>query len=110
MIFLTEKRKQFAYCRFLRNCQICYFESTEGQKVQRYVPLTMTRRIELCEKFGYTCLWEPLSTTRTTETSVVLTSPGQKEPLGNLAEVGGECFFSSIYYLLCGRKSGIYRT
>ena len=38
---------------------------------------------------------------------MVLDEPKRKEPLGVLAEVGGECFFSSIYYLLCGRKSGM---
>ena len=35
-----------------------------------------------------------------------LESPRKKEPVGKLAEVGGECFFSSIYYLLVGRKTG----
>ena len=35
-----------------------------------------------------------------------LESPRKKDPVGKLAEVGEECFFSSIHYLLVGRKSG----
>ena len=57
-------------------------------------------------KFGYTCIWEPISGKKTNSTAVVLDCPKRKEPLGELAEVGGECFFSSVYYLMVGRKSG----
>ena len=93
--------------RFLHNCQTCYFESEEGKRTQWYLPVSLKRRIELCEKFGFTCIWEPISGRETTTSAMVLDAPKRKEPLGELAEVGGECFFSSIYYLLVGRKSGI---
>ena len=92
--------------RFLRNCQECYFASEEGRKVQRYLRVSFERRIELCSQFDYTCVWEPLSSSRSGEVPVILEEPGRKEPLGVLAEVGGESFFSSVYYLLCGTKSG----
>ena len=69
-------------------------------------PVSVARRIELCAKFNYTCQWEEVGSSRTGETTMELDSPRKKEPIGKLAEVGGECFFSSIYYLLVGRKSG----
>ena len=96
----------YVVVRFLRNCQECSFASEEGRKVQRYLSVSLERRIELCSQFDYTCVWEPLSSSRSGEVPVILEEPGRKEPLGVLAEVGGECFFSSVYYLLCGRKSG----
>ena len=83
--------------RFLHNCQTCYFDSEEGKRSQLYMPVPLKRRVELCEKFGYTCIWEPISGKQTNSTAVVLDCPKRKEPLGELAEVGGECFFSSIY-------------
>ena len=71
-----------------------------------YLSVSLERRVELCSQFDYTCVWEPLSSSRSRVVPVILEEPGRKEPLGALAEVGGECFFSSVYYLLCGRKSG----
>ena len=92
--------------RFLRKCQECYFASEEGKRVQRYKCVSLERRIELCKMFDYTCSWEPLGSSRSGEIVMELSEPEKKEPMGVLAEVGGECFFSSVYYLLCGRKSG----
>ena len=95
-------------CRFLRNCQTCYFKSSEGMKKQMYLSVPLGKRVELCQRFGYTCMWE--RQTRTTgSVPIELGEPSRKEPMGELAEVGGECFFSSVYYLLCGRKSGQYQ-
>ena len=45
--------------RFLRNCQERYFASEDGRKVQRYLSVSLERRIELCSQFDYTCVWEP---------------------------------------------------
>ena len=92
---------------FLRNCQECYFSSEEGRKVQRYKVVPLARRVELCKQFDYTCLWEPVGSKLSGGVPVVLGEPGKKEPLGLLAEVCGECFFSSVFHLLCGEKSHV---
>ena len=67
--------------------------------------MSLGRRVELCAKFGYTCQWEEAIKKHTGETTFELESPKKKDPVGKVAEVGGECFFSSIYYLLVGKKS-----
>ena len=100
-----ETKGNMNICRFLRNCQTCFFSGVARPR-ERVIPVTVARRIELCAKFNYTCQWEEVTSTRTGETTMELESPRKKEPVGKLAEVGGEYFFSSIYYLLVGRKSG----
>ena len=69
--------------------------------------VSLAKRTELCAKFGYTCQWEDMYSKRTGGGVVTLEEPSNKPAKGTLAEVGEECFFSSIYYLLVGRKSGI---
>ena len=68
--------------------------------------MSIARRRELCTQMGYTCQWEEATSSRTGETTFELNSPLKREPIGKLAEVAGECFFSSVYYLLVGKKSG----
>ena len=91
--------------RFLRNSQTCSFSGVARHR-ERILPVSVARRIELCAKFNYTCQWEEVGSSRTGEAMMELDSPRKKEPVGKLAEVGGESFFSSVYYLLVGRKSG----
>ena len=50
-------------------------------------------------------MWQHNGSERTGEIATELDSPVKKEPVGQFAEVGGECFFSSVYYILVGRKS-----
>ena len=93
------------FCRFLRNCRTCSFAGVARAR-ERMFPVSVAGRIELCAKFNYTCQWEEVGSSRTGETTMELDSPRTKEPIGKLAEVGEEWFFSSVYYLLVGRKSG----
>ena len=91
--------------RFIRNCETCYFQDIAGKR-QRYVLVSVERRKELCKQFNYTCYWEEGQSGRQSRGSGELDSPKKKQAVGRLAEVGGECWFSSIYYLIVGRKSG----
>ena len=76
------------------------------QKRANLYVLVSVERSELCDRFGYPCFWEELAISRQALRSGTLESPTKKQAVGRLAEVGGECWFSSIYYLLVGRKSG----
>ena len=82
----------------MRNSQACYFESEEGTRKQGYVPVSLKQRVELCEKFDYTFVLELISGKKTNITAVVLDCQKQKEPLSELAELGGE--FSSPAYTI----------
>ena len=95
--------------RFLRNCQECYFASEEGRKVQRYLSVSLERRIELCSQFDYTCVWEPLSSSRSGEVPVILEEPGRKEPLGLLAERRSEENASSRACIICSVEENLVR-
>ena len=90
---------------YLRNCQVCFIEETKKVK-QLYRCVPYAKRFELCERFGYTCQWTEFGSKRVGDTEIELSEPARKPAKGTLAEVGGECFFSSIYYLLVGKKSG----
>ena len=73
-----------------------------------YKPVSMATRRALCKKFKMQCYWEgkenefDLRGTR----GVRLEAPPFMTSAKRLAEGAGECLFSSIYYLLCGRESG----
>ena len=99
------KRNEGYLSRFVRNCETCYFKDV-AKTSQRYVLVSVEKRRELCDRFGYPCYWEEKSKSHQALGSGTLDSPVKKQAVGRLAEVGGECWFSSIYYLLVGRKSG----
>ena len=73
------------------------------------MPVPLHTRVALCNRFQIECKWggkDVHFNSRWNNYGVELGVPPMKPVRADLAEVGGECVFSSIYYLLCGKKSG----
>ena len=74
---------------------------------QMYKPVSMDTRKALCRKFNMHCHWEGKESDfelRYTS-GILLEAPPYRESTRDVAEVGGECLFSSVYFLLCGKQS-----
>ena len=90
--------------RFLHNCPECFWAYHKGCEWQQAVCVSKATRLRLCKKLGLTHVKVPDDYVG--ERTVGLGEPSQMSCKAILASGGGECWFSSIYYLLVGRKIG----
>ena len=71
----------------------------------RYVHVLTAKRREIGDRLGLPCQWGS-SEKHQREGAGVLPAPSRKLAVGKLAEVNSQCWWSSVYYLLLGQKSG----
>ena len=89
---------------FLHNCPDCFWSFHQGHAWQQVACVKKATRLRLCEKLGFTHIGIPDDYCGSKV--VGLGEPAEKNCKAILATGGGECWFSTIFYLLVGKKSG----
>ena len=107
-MFATNNRNVTISCvhRFLYNWPQCFWRFHQGHAHESASKLSKEKRKELCSLLGWK--WEKLSDAQGRNENDVLSvgEPTEAKCVAILAEGGGFCWFSSIYYLPVGGKRG----
>ena len=90
--------------RVLHDCPECFWRLHEGNQWQRAVSVPRLRREQICNQLGIQ--FKQMADNYIGGKVYGLGQPKAATCRSNLAEGGGSCWFSSLFYLLTGRKSG----
>ena len=90
--------------RFLRDCPECFWAFQEGHRWERAVSVKAKRREEICLKWGLK--FKDVPDMYEGERIIGLGEPPMATCKAVLAQGGGKCWVSSLFFLLTGRKSG----
>ena len=90
--------------RVLHDCPECFWRLHEGNQWQRAVSVPRLQREELRNQLGIQ--FKQMADNYNGGKVHGLGQPKAATCRSNLVEGGGACWFSSLYYLLTGRKSG----
>ena len=90
--------------RVLHDCPECFWRLHEGNQGQRAVSVRRLRREEICNQLGIQ--FKQMVDNYIGGKVYGLGQPKAATCRSNLAEGGGACWFSSLFDLLTGQKSG----
>ena len=88
----------------MHDCAECFWAFHEGSHWEQAKAVAEQERKQLCVRLGRTHLKVPDNYLG--DGFLGLGAPERKDSVSRLAEGGGKCWFSSIYFLLVGKKSG----
>ena len=92
------------FYRYLHDCPQCFWKYQKGYRWQKAVSVAPEVRKETCLKFGLK--FHQVKDEYRGLGVLSLGEPKEMSCKSILAEGGGKCWVSSVFYLLTGRKSG----
>ena len=90
--------------RFLHNCPMCFWTFHQGHSWEQACGVLEKVRKEYCTRLSLVHVRVPDNCGD--EGLVGLGEPEVMSCASNLAEGGGKCWFSALFYLLVGKKCG----
>ena len=90
--------------RYLYNCPDCFWTFHRGNSWQQATAVSEERRRNLCQQLD---LKHEKVPDRYENALLGIGAPDEISCSSRLAEGGGLCWFSTVYYLLVGKKSGL---